>query len=253
VHVLLTGASSGIGEGLARCFGAAGHRLSLVARREDRLRAIAADIPDASVLPRDLLDPQSVDSLVADAEAVLGPVDVLVNNAGMQILARSHQLDPDRAERLMALNLLVPMRLTRQVLPGMLERDRGTVVDIASVAAFAGQPFGVHYATSKAGLAAAGRQLRWELKGTGVNVLTVYPGPIHTEMGHGAMSAYTEDPSGGMLPWGTCDELGRRILRAVDRRQDELVYPSVYRVAKWIPALTTLVTRFVRADLAREM
>lgn len=251
MHVLLTGASSGIGEGLARIFGAEGHRLTLVARRAERLQALAAELPEAHVEARDLLEPSQVAGLVEAATAALGPVDVLVNNAGMELLDHSDTLDPDQAERLLRLNLLAPLRLTRQVLPQMRARRCGTIVDIASVAAFASQPFATHYCASKAGLAAAGHQLRWELQGTGVHVLTVYPGPIHTDMGHRALSSYTTDPSGGLLPWGTVDVLGRRILRAIDREQDELVYPQIYRVAKAFPAITRLLTRFTQAELRR--
>ncbi|MFT4978870.1 MAG: short-subunit dehydrogenase [Myxococcota bacterium] len=249
MHVLLTGASSGIGAALAQAFSAAGHSLTLVARREDRLRALAETLGPTQVLVRDLLDPAAVEGLAEAAVAALGPVDVLVNNAGMELLAASHRLDPGQAERLLRLNLLVPLQLTRQVLPAMRDRGSGCIVDVASVAAFASQPFATHYCASKAGLAAAGRQLRWELAGSGVHVLTVYPGPIHTEMGQRALSAYATDPSGGWLPWGTADELSRRILRAIDRRQGELVYPSIYRVARWVPALTAFITQRTRAAL----
>lgn len=251
MHVLLTGASSGIGAGLAEVLGAAGHTLTLVARREEKLRDVAEGIASPThLLVCDLCDLDAVDSLIADAEAVGGPVDMLVNNAGMELLCPTAGAPVETAGRLLRLNLEVPLRLTSQVLPGMLERDRGFIVDIASVAAMGSQPYGTWYAASKAGLSAAGRQIRWEIRHTNVHVLTVYPGPIHTEMGHRAVSSYKKDPTGGLLPWGTTEELGRRILRAIDRRQGELIYPRLYTATAWFPRVIDFFGRFANIELA---
>jgi short-subunit dehydrogenase len=251
VHVLLTGASSGIGAGLAAVLGAAGHTLTLVARRQEQLQEVAAGIPTPShLLVRDLTDLDAVDALVADAEALGGPVEMLVNNAGIELLCPTPGADVAAAGRLLRLNLEVPLRLTSQVLPSMLARDAGVIVDIASVAALGSQPYGTWYAASKSGLAAAGRQLRWELRRTGVHVLTVYPGPIHTEMGQRAYRRYTADPTAALLPWGTTGELGRRILRAVQRRQGELIYPRPYAVAAIFPRIIDYFGRFNNIALA---
>jgi len=241
MHVLLTGASSGIGASLAKALSADRHVLTLVARREQKLAEVAeACAGEAHVLPADLTDPVVVEGLVERAEALGGPVDVLVNNAGIEYIGATAQMDPDLGERLLRLNTLTPLRLTRGVLPGMLARGRGHIIDVASAAAFVAPPFGTHYAASKAALAAAGHQLRWELRETPVKVLTVYPGPVSTEMGTRVLDHYTFDPSKG-LPWGTADELAQRILTAMRRGDGELFYPRFYalsrtfaRAARWI-------------------
>lgn len=241
MHVLLTGASSGIGAALARAMAARGHTLSLVARREEKLREVAAACAgEPAVLPADLTDPAAVDGLLARAEAAHGPVDVLVNNAGVEYIGATAEMDPDVGERLLRLNLLTPLRLVRAVLPGMLARGRGHIVNVASAAAFVFPPFGMHYSSSKAGLAAADHALRWELRKTPLHVLTVYPGPVETEMGTRVLDEYTQDPSKG-LPWGTADELAQRILAGIDTRQAELIYPRFYvlsrtfqRLVRWV-------------------
>ena len=254
MHVLLTGASSGIGAALARHCGAAGMKVSLVARSKDKLEKLAAEIADAggeaAVFARDLTDLAAVDRLAAEAAEALGPIDVLVNNAGMDIIERYTETDVDAAARLLTLNLHAPLRLTRSVLPGMLERHSGTIVDVSSVASFTLQPYGTHYTASKAALAAADRQLRWELRGTGVRVLTVYPGPIETPMGDLGQRAYKGDLKTSGLPWGNVDTLAEKILRAIDLGHSELVYPPIYRVVKWFPWTVDWFGRFVNIELS---
>src|SRR5688572_3500995 len=139
MHVLVTGASSGIGEAIVDEYVARGATVTMVARRKDRLDAIAARSPAGRtrVVVQDLADHARVPALIDDAEAALGPIDILVNNAGMQIVGQTHEGAWAPGERLLQLNVLTPLRMTVTVLPRMVARKQGCIVDIASMAALA--------------------------------------------------------------------------------------------------------------------
>jgi short-subunit dehydrogenase len=239
LHVAVTGASSGIGEAIVREYAAAGARVTMVARRRDHLTAIAAAAGGRTqIFVRDLASVEHATAWLAAAEASFGPIDVLVNNAGVQIVDDFHLTDAARAEALLQLDLHTPLRLTRAVLPAMLARRSGTIVDIASMAALAPPPGMVYYNAAKAGFAAASESLRGELRGTGVHVVTVYPGSIETSMGRSAYAALEPTPSARLAPRGTPDSLARRVRRAVERRRARVIYPRVYAVLRHLPALT---------------
>lgn len=234
-HALITGASSGIGEALARALAAGGHRVTLAARRKGRLEALAREIGAAHVVEVDLTDPGEVPDLVASAEAAFGPIDLLVNNAGQQIVDYTWEIDPDAGEAMVRLNLLTPLRLIRTVLPSMRERGAGRIVNISSVAGYAA-PLGMAwYAASKAGLATASETLAGELRGSGVHVLTVYPGPVRTEMGTYGEERIESDFTTRIQPWGTPEELADLILKSLRRRRLRLVYPSTYSAVRHFP------------------
>jgi short-subunit dehydrogenase len=236
MHVAITGASSGIGAALARELGRAGHRLTLVARRRDLLDALAIEVGGgALVVAHDLADASRATAWVAAAEAVHGPIDVLVNNAGMENTGPSHDADPDGCRRLIELNLTTPMLLTRHLLPAMRARRRGHFVNVASVAALVPLPRQTYYGGSKAGLAAFCESLRGELLGTGVDVLTVYPGPVATAMGEAGWAGLGGRDNLPKMPEGTPEILARRITRAMERRRARLVYPRFYAVSRWLP------------------
>ncbi len=252
MHVLLTGASSGIGAALARVLSQDGHVLTLVARRQALLDEVAAScVGPTHVLPADLTDPVVVEGLVAAAEALAGPVDILVNNAGIEYVGATATMDPDVGERLIRLNTLTPLRLIRSVLPGMLARGKGQIIDVASAAAYVFPPYGTHYTASKAALAAADHQLRWELRKTPIRVMTVYPGPVRTEMGTRVLGHYRTDPSKG-LPWGNADELAQRILHAMKRGDEEIFYPRFYALSRSFARLTRFIMRFIPVELRHD-
>ncbi|MCX4247780.1 SDR family NAD(P)-dependent oxidoreductase [Paraliomyxa miuraensis] len=243
MHAFVTGASAGIGEALAKRLASAGYDLTLVARRQAELARVAEQLPAGAkvrTLVADVTDLPSLPGLVRRAENELGPVDVLVNNAGVQIVALTHEVEPEQGERLLAVNVLAPFRLTHAVLPGMLERGRGTIVDIASLAALAPTLGMYHYSASKAALAAASEALRAEVAPRGVHVVTVYPGPVHTEMAAAAVSRYAEDPT-GILPVGNTRTLAKLVVRAIERRKARVIYPRAYVLARLFPGITRWV------------
>ncbi len=234
MHVLVTGASSGIGEAIAREYARGGAKLTLVARRRDRLEALATEVGGCCIVQADLTDPEEGLRALAEGEAAHGPIDVLVNNAGVQIVARTLDTDPAEGERLLALNVTTPLRLLIAVLKRMVERGTGTIVNISSLAALAPTPGMFYYNASKAALAAASESLARELVGTGVHVLTVYPGPVTTDMAEAALAKYEHAPRG--LPTGTTKGLARLVVKAARKRKKRIVYPRVYTVARHFPA-----------------
>lgn len=189
--VLITGASSGIGEELARCYAAGGDRLILVARREERLQALAQELTathgiDVQVMPADLSDDAAVDALVARLDAAGLVVDVLVNNAGFGALGWFDELDEQRQSDMVRVNVLALTRLTRLLLPGMIEWGRGVVLNVGSTAGFQPGPnMSVYYAT-KAFVLSFTEALAEELRGTGVTATVLCPGPTATEFGQAA-------------------------------------------------------------------
>ncbi len=236
MHVAITGASSGIGAALARELAQRGDAITLVARRRPLLDELAAGLGTrAHVAVADLTDVERCGEWIAEAEAALGPIDVLVNNAGSTLVRRFVDTGPEEVDRLLRLDLITPLRLTRTVLPGMLARGRGTIVDVCSVAAFAPLLGTTYYAAAKAGLAAASEVLRGELRGTGVHVVTVYPGPIRTAMSAEAFDSYGDSWTKRLVAEASPERLAEKIRVAIDRRRPRVVFPASYAIVRHLP------------------
>ncbi len=180
-HVFITGGSRGIGEAMARRFAGRGARVSVAARSAEALGAVAADV-GGWAFPTDLFDDAEVDGLIERVEAEAGPIDVLVNNAGLETSTWFRDVEPTTIRNLARLNLEVPMLLTRQVLPGMLERGRGHLVYTSSIAGAASFPGLAAYCGTKAGLTNFAATVRAELRDHPVGVTVVAPGPVDTQM-----------------------------------------------------------------------
>ncbi len=180
-RVLITGASRGIGRALAEGFAESGASVALVARSEGPLRELAARL-GGTAHTADLTDPTAAASLVRRVEDEAGAVDVLVNNAGVSHIEYFLRQTPEQIEQIYQLNLLAPVRLCRELLPRMIERGRGHVVNVSSLAAVMVTPGLVHYGSSKAGLSHYTAGLRQELRGLPVGVTLVELGSVPTEM-----------------------------------------------------------------------
>jgi NAD(P)-dependent dehydrogenase (short-subunit alcohol dehydrogenase family) len=184
---VVTGASTGIGRATAVALGALGWRVALGARRADKLEETAGLVIEAGgeAFPRalDVTDAGSVDAFADTVEDVLGPIDVLVNNAGIAVPGAFWDLTPEELDREIRTNLLGPLLCTRRVLPAMIERRRGDVVFVSSDTVSAPRPGLLGYGATKAGLEGAARGLVLELEGSGVRATTVRVGPTLTDFG----------------------------------------------------------------------
>jgi short-subunit dehydrogenase len=182
---LVTGASSGIGRELARLFARDGFGLVLVSRSEERLARVAAELrqlhgASVTTIPADLSRPGDVERLVATLAASDLRVDVLVNNAGYGGAGRFADTDLADELAMIALNVDAVVQLTKRLLPGMLQRGRGRILNVASTAAFQPGPFQAIYFATKAFVLSFSEAIAVELRGTGVTVTTLCPGPTAT-------------------------------------------------------------------------
>ena len=232
-HVLVTGAGGAIGAALARAMRAAwpAAALALVDRDAARMAALATELGGATTHGADLADIAALPALVAAIEDAGGPLDGLVNCAGIMQVQQLQTWKWEDAERLVAVDLLAPLRLQDLCARGMVQRGRGAIVNISSMAGKVPLRGCTYYGAAKAGLAMASEIARADLAPHGVRVVTVYPGPVKSALEQGARDAYG---GGGLLgklaPTGAPTELARRILHALDHDEPRVIYPRVYGV-----------------------
>ena len=184
--VLVTGAGRGIGRAIALAFAREGARVALVGRTKKNLVDVARELKEldapAAVLPGDVSDEGVVSRVVAAAEQQLGPVDVLVNNAGVFVAAPVEKMDTLVFDRVIAVNLRGPFLMSRAVLPGMKSRRRGHIVNVASTAGRRGFAGGGAYCASKFGLAGLSEAMMYEARTSDVRVSVVYPSTVATDL-----------------------------------------------------------------------
>ena len=228
---VVTGALSGIGWELARLLAAAGARVGLVARRREHLdrltRAIAAAGGVAAVAPADVADRDAVERAVDAVRADLGPIDILIANAGVGTPTRLDPVNVADVEEMIRVNVLGVVYAFAAVLPEMLRRRSGRLAAVSSLAGYAGLPGESGYCASKAAVNVYLDGLRAHLRGRGVTVTTLCPGFVRTPM--------TADNAFWMPGLLSAEEAARRMLRAVSRGD------AVYN----FPRVTTLLTRLV--------
>lgn len=224
-HVLITGGSRGIGAALARSFADAGSRVSLAARSTAALEQVAKPI-DGTVFTVDLADSGQTEKLIGMVEEQAGPIDVLMNNAGVETTDHFHTVELDTLRRVCRVNLEAAMVLTRQVLPGMLDRNHGHLGYTSSLAGTAGFPGLASYGATKAALLNFAAALRLELRDTNIHTTVIAPGPIDTAMWDQVEQAAGLDPVVKrlrrlqLLPKRSPEYLADRCVQAVaaDRR-----------------------------------
>ena len=187
-NALVTGASSGIGEVFARRLAANGTNLVLVARRADRLEELAESVRkehgvEADVVVADLSTADGVSQVEERLRQVERPVDLLVNNAGFGTRGYFHELDVEKEEEEIRLNVLAVVRLTRAALPVMLARKQGGIVNVSSLGSFQPVPMMATYAATKAFVTSFTESIAEEVRGTNVRVVALCPGFTRTEFG----------------------------------------------------------------------
>ena len=250
LRAVVTGASSGIGELLARRLAQGGARVALVARRAERLEAIAGEIRasggSALTLPCDVAEPAQVAAAAARARAELGGVDLLVNNAGYGHHRRFAEWDAADMAQLMRVNYDGALHFTKALLPDMLARRRGWVVFVASVAGHISVPDESAYCASKFALLGLARALSLELGPAGVHVLTVCPGAIRTPFFDA--EALARMPAAARRTMAEPEGLVDAMLDALARGRHEIIYPRWLRVGVWAQALAP---GFMRRMVAR--
>ena len=250
-HVLLTGATGDIGARLATHLAGAGADVTCVARGRDALDTLVAEVGGRAV-PCDLTERDDLRALVARVEDGHRPVDLLVNNAAVETTAHVADLTADELEQVVALNLLAPAELCRQVLPGMLARGHGHLVNISSMAGVATFPGLAAYGATKAGLTHLTSGLRADLRGGPVGTLAVELGPVSSQMmdrisGHRpSAAAFDRVLRARLLTLLDPDDVARRVVTAVEQDRHHLRMP---RRAAPVAALTHAPRVVVRAVL----
>ncbi|MBA3748734.1 MAG: SDR family NAD(P)-dependent oxidoreductase [Solirubrobacterales bacterium] len=241
---LVTGASGGLGQAIARALGGAGARLVLSGRRADVLARLAGEL-GAEVAPADLSDPDSVRAL-AEAHA---DIDILVANAGLPASGRLQSFTEEQIDRALMVNLRAPMMLAHALTPAMVARGSGHIVFMSSLSGKAAAAGSSVYSATKFGLRGFAGALRAELHGSGVGVSTIFPGFIR--------DAGMFEEANVTLPRGTGtkapEHVARATLRAIERNRGEIdVAPIALKLGATIsaiaPELAATVTRKAGGD-----
>ena len=214
-HALITGASSGIGEAVANKLGKAGVGMVLVARRKDRLDAIAAKFPSVEVLVADLTTSSGLSAVLERLGSTSLPnIELVVNNAGFGTSGPFADADPERLSREISLNINALTRISHEAVRQMLPRGRGYLLNVSSIASFQPGPDLAVYAATKAFVTSLTESLHEELRGSGIRVTALCPGLTHTEFQSisntsGLESNFPE------FAWMSADDVARDGLRAV--------------------------------------
>ncbi len=225
-RALVTGASSGIGRALVIELARRGADIILVARREDRLAEVAAEISKlgrrAVCIAGDVTDAAVRQRAVAAARDELGGLDILVNNAGVAAHGRFADADPGRLRPIMEVNFFAPVELIREALPALREGTQPLIVNVGSILGRRGSPHKSEYSASKFALHGFSEAVRPELSRLGVDVLVVAAGPTETEHFDVLLEGTAE------LPWGNphrqpAEEVARAIVRGIENGRNEIV------------------------------
>jgi short-subunit dehydrogenase len=217
--VMITGASSGLGRGMALEIAARGGHLGLLARREDLLNEIVGETRNVKAVyaTADVRDAKAVREAADRFRKELGPIDILIANAGIGTADHALSLTPEHAANVIGINVLGAINSVAAVLPEMVERNEGRLVAISSLAAYRGLAKSAAYCASKAALSAYFESLRIDLRRTGVGVTTIHPGFIKTDLtaGRHAKMPYLMELENGV----------RKIVNAIEKEKKTYAFP----------------------------
>lgn len=245
--VLVTGASSGIGISFCRQLALAGANLVITARRKDRLEELADELSrmykaGITVLPCDLSDPEGPGKLVNEINSRDIRIDILVNNAGFGFNGKFTDGSAEMYEQMMLLNMNALVSLTRRLLPGMIQRGNGGVLNVSSMAGFLPIPYFTVYSATKQFVINFSRSLWRELRHTGVHVSVLCPGPVKTEFMK--VAGVDEQKTAFRIPQEP-DVVARKGLRGLAyNRSLRLSRPLLripYLLSKWLPVRLGLI------------
>lgn len=221
--VLLTGASRGIGSVIAQAIAAEGATVVGVSRSSARLENVGAAVQKTGGkwigIPFDISQIENLPILVRKVEQAAGLVDILINNAGIEIYRAFQDYSTAELQRILSTNLFAAIELSRLLLPGMLDRNSGHIVNMASLAAKKGHPFDSVYSASKAGLLMWGDALRQELSGTGITLSTICPGYVSNQ----GMLADTGISAPQFSGTSTPQDVAIAVLKAIKKNQTEVI------------------------------
>ncbi len=216
---MITGASSGLGRGMALEIAARGGQLGLLARREDLLKEIVAETRNVKAVyaTADVRDAKAVREAADRFRKELGPIDILIANAGIGTADHAVSLTPEHAANVIGINVLGAINSVAAVLPEMVERNQGRLVAISSLAAYRGLAKSAAYCASKAALSAYFESLRIDLRRTGIGVTTIHPGFIKTDLTAGRHSK---------MPYLMELDVGvKKIVGAIEREKKIYTFP----------------------------
>jgi len=246
-HALVTGASAGIGREFARQLGSRAAKLILVARRQERLEELRAELLGCSpalqveIRPVDLAQAAAVDALISWATTQKPAIDVLINNAGLGDLGAVATSDPVKIDAMMRVNVVALTRLTRGLLPAMIAQKRGAILNVSSSAGFLPMPNFAVYAATKAYVTSFSEALRCELRGSGVGVTALCPGPVRTEFTEVAQRAATGPASTETtLAHVSVERVVADALHGIERNRPIVIPGFVLKVGMLIVRLTPL-------------
>ncbi|MBS1249382.1 MAG: NADP-dependent 3-hydroxy acid dehydrogenase YdfG [Chloroflexi bacterium] len=239
--MIITGASSGIGAATAQLFAAKGYRVVLAARRLERLRTLEKEIKEAGgeaiSIQTDVSQLSQLENLFEETLEQYGQIDILVNNAGFGRLMWLDDQDPEEdIAAQIRVNITGVIQASRLVLPHMIEREQGHIINMASVGGWIAPPTYSVYSATKYALRGFGEGLRREVKAMGVRVSTLYPGAVMTEFGqHAGVKWETEVTTPNWLLL-SAEDVARSVFRIVKTGRRNLVIPRIMHVAIWFNA-----------------
>jgi NADP-dependent 3-hydroxy acid dehydrogenase YdfG len=256
---IITGASSGIGAATAQLFAKNGYRIVLAARREERIIALADEIKsiggEAIPIKTDVAQLESINNMISQTLDGYGQVDLLFNNAGFARQKWLEEMDPDRDIALqIQVNILGVIQTTRAVLPHMIKRRRGHIINMSSMAGYVAPPTYTIYSATKHAVRGFSEALRREVGVWGIRVSTIYPASVATEFTTHTQANYQSDFLYPEMLQLNADRVAESILRVARFPRSNVILPGVMYFAKWlnilIPGLIDKIIelRFVRPE-----